>query len=66
MKMCEGMGLPDLINQSLNVRGSKGFSDSDHVLSMVTMQVLGGTTIDDLAIMKQNLNAYGIELKAAL
>ena len=55
MKMCEGMNLPDIINRSLNVRGSKGYKDSDHVLSMVTMQICGGSTIDDLAMLKQNL-----------
>jgi hypothetical protein len=55
MKMCEGMGLPEIINNSLNVRGEKGYKDSDHVLSMAMMQVLGGSTIDDLATLKQNL-----------
>ena len=55
IKMCEGMGLPGLINKSLNVRGSKGYKDSDHILSMVTMQILGGSTIDDLETLKQNL-----------
>ena len=57
MKMCEGMNLPDIINRSLNVRGSKGYKDSDHILSMVTMQICGGSTIDDLAILKQNFEA---------
>ena len=46
MKMYEGVGLPKIINQSLNVRGIRGYQDSDHILSMVTMQVLGGSTID--------------------
>jgi len=55
MKMCEGMGLPNIINQNLNVRGSRGYKDSDHVLSIVTMQILGGSTIDDLEMLKQNL-----------
>ena len=59
IKMCEGMKLPDLINQSLNVRGSKGYKDSDHILSMVTMQILGGSTIDDLETLKQNLETNG-------
>jgi hypothetical protein len=55
MKMCEGMGLPNVINKNLNVRGSKGYKDSDHILSMVTMQVLGGDAIDDLTTLRQNL-----------
>jgi len=59
MKMCEGMGLPEIINQSLNVRGSRGYQDSDHILSMVTMQILGGSAIDDLEMLKQNLQING-------
>ena len=55
MKMCEGMGLVGVINKNLNVRNSRGYKDSDHILSMVTMQVLGGSAIDDLEILKQNL-----------
>jgi hypothetical protein len=59
MKMCEGMGLPDIINENLNVRGSKGYKDSDHILSMVAMQICGGSTVDDLAALKQNVAAKG-------
>ena len=59
MKMCKGMGLPEIINKSLNVRGSKGYQDSDHILSMVTMQILGGSAIDDLEMLKQNLETNG-------
>ena len=55
MQMCEGMDLEKIINENLNVRNSRGYKDSDHVLSMVTMQVLGGNAIDDLEILKQNL-----------
>ena len=55
MQMCKGMGLPDIINKNLNIRGLKGYTDADHILSMVTMQVLGGSTIDDLATLRQNL-----------
>ena len=63
MKMCEGLGLPEIINQSLNVRGSKGYKDSDHILSMVTMQILGGSTIDNLEMLKQNLETNGSPFK---
>jgi hypothetical protein len=55
MQMCEGMGLPHVINGNLNVRGTKGYKDSEHILSMVTMQVLGGSTIDDLEAMRNTL-----------
>jgi hypothetical protein len=55
MKMCEGMGLQEIINNKLNVRGAKGYKDSDHILSMVMLHVCGGSTIDDLATLKQNL-----------
>ena len=57
--MCEGIGLPDVINRSLKVRDSRGYKDSEHVLSMVTMQICGGSTIDDLEILKQNLQING-------
>jgi len=45
MKMCEGLGLAEIINQNLNVRGSRGYQDSDHILSMATMQILGGSAL---------------------
>jgi len=63
MKMCEGLRLPDIINKNLNVRGSKGYKDSDHILSMVTMQILGGNAIDDLATLKQNLEVNSSPFK---
>ena len=63
MKMCEGMGLPSVINNNLNIRNSRGFSDSDHILSMVTMQVLGGNAVDDLATLKQNLEVSAAPFK---
>jgi hypothetical protein len=63
MKMCEGMGLADVINKNLNTRGPRGYKDSDHVLSMVTMQILGGSTTDDLTILKQNLDVSGSPFK---
>ena len=59
IQMCEGMGLPDVINKNLNIRDLKGYKDSDHILSMVTMQILGGSTIDDLEVLKQNLGVKG-------
>jgi hypothetical protein len=63
MQMCEGMDLEKIINENLNVRNSRGYKDSDHVLSMVTMQVLGGNAIDDLEILKQNLETTFSPLK---
>jgi hypothetical protein len=63
MKMCEGIGLADIINKNLNVRGSKGYKDSDHILSMVMMQILGGSTVDDLEVLKQNLEVNGSPFK---
>ena len=64
MKMCEGIGLADIINKNLHVRDSKGYKDSEHVLSMVTMQILGGSTVDDLTTLKQNIevNASPFEI----
>ena len=63
MRMCEGMGLQDIINQYLNVRDSRGYKDSDHILSLVTMQILGGSTIEDLKMLKQNLETSASPFK---
>jgi hypothetical protein len=63
MKRCEGIGLPGVININLNVRGSKGYNDSEHILSMVVMQVLGGNAIDDLVTLKQNLEVNASPFK---
>ena len=63
MKMCEGMGLPDIINENLNIRGRKGYKDSDHILSIATMQICGGSTVDDLEMLKQNLEVSGSPFK---
>ena len=63
MKMCEGMGLAAVINKNLHVRDTKGYSDSDHILSMVAMQILGGSAIDDLATLKQNLDVNATPFK---
>ena len=37
MKMCEGMGLPDIINKNLHVRDSKGYKDSDHISTKISI-----------------------------
>jgi hypothetical protein len=63
MKMCEGLRLPDIINKNLNVRGLKGYKDSEHILSMVTMQIVGGDTIDGLVTLKQNLEVSASPFK---
>jgi len=63
MKMCESMDLPKIINKNLNVRRKKGFKDSDHILSMVTMQICGGSNIDDLTTLKQNIAAKSSPFK---
>jgi hypothetical protein len=55
MKMYEGLGLPAVINKNLDVRCTKGYRDSEHILSMVAMQVVGGDAIDDLSTLRQNL-----------
>lgn len=63
MKMCEGMGLADIINSSLNVRGLKGFKDSEYVLPIAALQICGGNTLDDLATLRQNIAVKGSPFK---
>jgi hypothetical protein len=43
------MGLEEVINKSLGVRTSKGYLDSEHVLSMILMQIAGGSAVDHLS-----------------
>jgi hypothetical protein len=42
------MCLEEVINKNLGVRTSKGYSDSEHVLSMILMQMAGGSAVDHL------------------
>jgi hypothetical protein len=45
MKLYEAMGLRDVVNKNLNVRNSKGHSDSVHVLPPILTQLGGGSAL---------------------
>jgi hypothetical protein len=48
LNLYKHMGLEEVINKNLGVRTSKGYSDSEHVLSMILMQIAGGSAVDHL------------------
>jgi hypothetical protein len=56
IKMCEAMKLSDVINRNLHIRTEKGYRDSDHVLSLIAMQIVEGVSIDDLMTFKEKFN----------
>jgi hypothetical protein len=44
------LGFEEVINENLRVRTSnKGYSDSEHVLSLILMQIAGGSAVDHLS-----------------
>jgi hypothetical protein len=44
------LGLEEVINENLGVRTSnKGYSDSEHVLSLILMQIAGGSAVEHLS-----------------
>jgi hypothetical protein len=53
LQMCNAMKLPKIIDQSLHVHRTKGFKDHEYILSLVTMQIVEGSTLDELAIFKE-------------
>jgi hypothetical protein len=63
VQMCEGMKLDEIIDQSLGVRGGRGYKDSEHVMSLITMQIVEGQTIDDLATFKEKFGMEAIPFR---
>jgi hypothetical protein len=59
IQMCNAMKLPDFINQSLHVQGEKGFKDHEYIMSLATMQMVEGSTLDHLAIFKEK---FGLDV----
>jgi hypothetical protein len=60
LKMCRAMNLHDIINQNIHLREKKGYKDSDHLLSLIAMQLVEGSTIDDLAVFKEKFNTTAL------
>jgi hypothetical protein len=50
------MKLEEVINESLGVRTSKGYLDSEHVLSMILVQIAGGSAVDHLSEFKETFS----------
>jgi hypothetical protein len=63
VQMCEGMKLGEIIDKSLDVRGGRGYKDSEHVMSLITMQIVEGQTIDDLATFKEKFGMEAIPFR---
>jgi hypothetical protein len=57
LQMCGAMKLSEVINNALHVRGEKGYKDAEHLLAIVAMQILGGNTLDGLAVLKNHFNS---------
>jgi hypothetical protein len=58
VQMCEAMKLSECIDKNLNIRNEKGYKDSEQVMSIITMQIAEGSTVDDLTTFK---NKFGLE-----
>jgi hypothetical protein len=63
VKLYEELNLPDIVNKELHVRGDKGYSDSDHLLSQILMQIAGGSAIDHLSYLEQTFSSKVGNLK---
>lgn len=49
-------GLPRIIDSAVGVRSSRGFRDSEHILSLVLLHLSGGSAADHLSFLKENLS----------
>jgi hypothetical protein len=62
-QMCDAMKLPEVINDALHVRGNKGYKDFEHLFSIAAMQVVGGDTLDGLAVLKNHFDPTGLSFR---
>ena len=53
-------GLPQIIDENIGARGKRGATDSDHVLSLVLLQLAGGDAVDHLPMLKEKLSFEGL------
>lgn len=49
-------GLPRIINSAVGARPSRGFRDSEHILSLVLLHLSGGSAADHLPFLKEKLS----------
>ncbi len=53
-------GLPQIIDENIAARCKRGAKDSDHVLSLVLLQLAGGDAVDHLPHLKEKLSFEGM------
>ena len=53
-------GLPQLIDENIGVRRTRGAKDSEHILSLVLLQLAGGSAVDHLSFLKEKLSFEGL------
>jgi hypothetical protein len=56
LELYKHMELEEVINKNLRVRTSKGYSDSEHVLSLILMQIAGGSAVDHLSELNETFS----------
>ena len=49
-------GLPEVIDSAVGARSSRGFRDSEHILSLVLLHLAGGSAADHLPFLKEKLS----------
>ena len=49
-------GLPEVIDSAVGARSSRGFRDSDHILSLILLHLAGGSASDHLPFLKEKLS----------
>lgn len=52
--------LPQIIDENIGARGKRGAKDSDHVLSLVLLQLAGGGVVDHLPMLQEKLSFEGL------
>ena len=53
-------GLPQIIDENIGARKRRGAKDSDHVLSLVLLQLAGGSVVDHLPMLQEKLSFEGL------
>jgi hypothetical protein len=58
LNLYKRLGLEEVINENLGIRTSnKGYSDSEHVLSMTLMQIAGGSAVEHLSEFNETFSS---------
>ena len=54
--------LPEIIDTSIGIRKQKGYRDSEHILSMVLLDLSGGSAVEHLKFLKEQLGTKSCPL----